>query len=39
MFFVSGNVEVTADFHESSFSGVMGLKPVCTDELLGKAEG
>lgn len=36
---VIGNVEVTPDFHKSSFSGMMGLKPNCTDELMGKAEG
>lgn len=27
MFFLFGNIEVTADFDKSNFSGVMGLKP------------
>lgn len=38
MLFASGNVEVTVDFHKSGFSGVMGVKSGCTDELLGKAK-
>lgn len=36
---VFDNVEVTPDFHKSGFSGMMGMKPNCTDELMGKAEG
>lgn len=36
MFFVFGNVEVTADFDKNSFSLMMGLKPGWTFELMGK---
>lgn len=36
MFFVFGNMEVTADFDKNSFSLMMGLRPGCTYELMEK---